>query len=350
MRVGTVSSESIGAESSLVAARRGLLDLVDELKAIDIRTYEALEIDEQVRAVHPLAISLLERGVALVGLVVACSEPVRVDTIPPGLTFELTMDAVVSGTRPLVPDVGDIAFCAQLELRQRLHRLREVTTSRDAVALLGECDSALRRLFKGLCAIESALARKVGSEPLLDFTSELERSLRVRRCYARFTRKILELPPPTPETIVARLRAVGTAIAMLVGQDVYAELRMSDRLQLRLLQRRVLAWLRGAETRDAAGGLELFSDVTTFLDMLKQVNRRQELVEHDAALAGELLGSLGPGAPEVPQALLARLGALAGRDASIDGLLGSGQASDAAAWVSVLVALGYSRGGSDSGR
>jgi hypothetical protein len=257
------------------------------------------------------------------------------------------MDAAVEErARAAISDVADIAFCAQLELSQRRQRLKEVAHSRDPIALLGDCDSALRRLYKALCAIDIALARATLTEPSLDFTSELQRSLRVRRYYARFSAQVLSGAEPTPSTLLARLRATGTAIAVLVGHEVYSELRVRDRLQLRSLQRRILGWLSPGPRADAtAAGLQLWSDVKAFVGMLRGVNGRQELAEHDAKVVREALALAAGGAREFPLELRRSLEALAGLDPAIDRLLKSSAPFQVSGWLPALEALGHGSGG-----
>ncbi|HET7544750.1 MAG TPA: hypothetical protein VFK05_33010 [Polyangiaceae bacterium] len=327
--------------------RAEMRQLVAALQAIDIRSYEGLELDEQVARIHPVATSLLARGAALVEQLRALYEPSEGQPSERTLSFELAMDAAVEQrARAAVADVADIAFCAQLELQQRRQRLKEVARSRDPIALLGDCDSALRRLYKALCAIDIALARATLTEPSLDFTSELQRSLRVRRYYARFTGQILSGPEPTPGTLLARLRGAGTAIAVLVGHDVYSELRVRDRLQLRSLQRRILDWLAPAPRADATDtGFQLWSDVKAFVGMLRGVNSRQELLEHDAKVMRDALAFAACGGREFPLELRQPLEALAGLDPGVDRLLKSEAPFQVGGWLPILEALGHGLGG-----
>lgn len=331
--------------------RTEMRSLVDELEAIDIRAYEGLELDDQVRRIHPVATSLLLRGGGLVAHVLASCDPVASREAREELPFELAMDAAVEEReRAAVLDVADIAFCAHLELQQRKQRLIEVGGSHDPITLLAECDSALRRLYKALCAIDIALARATLTEPVLDFTPELKRSLRVRRYYARFASQILGGAEPTKGTLVARLRGAGTAIAVLVGQQVYAELRVGDRLQLRSLQRRILEWLRPrADENGTDLGLELWSDLKAFVGMLQRVNRRQELTEHDTKVVQDAAAFASGGGREFPSELRVRLEALAGLDLAVDRLLSSQNPWDVRAWVPALDALRQDLGGRNRG-
>jgi len=210
----------------------------------------------------------------------------------PFLAFERAMDAAVETGSVSVQAVEDVAFLVQLELRQRAERLSRLGAGADAAAVIGECDSALRRIRKGLGAIDAAIARASGEGTLLDFSSELQGSLLVRRAYSKFRARLLEGGVPGVGELQQRMRAAGTHIAMLVGWPAYPLFRIRDRLQLRELQQRILAWLRGGPNAGEVEGLRLWRDLVSFVEMLAQISRRQELVEHDSKLVGDLLARL----------------------------------------------------------
>ena len=260
----------------------------------------------------------------------------------PYVPFERAVDAAVDARTDgsARQAVGDLAFLAQLELRQRKARLERVAACRSAVAIIGECDSALRRIRKVLTAIDVAFARAGIAPQSLDYASELRISLCVRRACAKLRASIVAPGEPTPAALRARLRRAGTAIAVLVGWDVYPHLRVRDRLALRELQRRILDWLR--EGAEPTSGIRLWQDLAAFLRMLAQINRRQELVDHDARLVRAARDEL-VGAAVVHEELLARLSSLEGLDEGIDALLRPPPCTDAAAWDEALAALSSPR-------
>lgn len=165
----------------------------------------------------------------------------------------------------------------------------------NVASILGECDSALRRAKKGLVAIEAALAVLDGHPPTLTLASEVDESLRVRAAYMRFRRRIQEIERQRGEpgqTLYVTMRAVGTAIAVLSGREEYSLARVADRLQIRELQRRILAWLHPDQRHDELAGQRLWQDVVSFTEMLTMVNRRSELVEHDRVAIAALSHAL----------------------------------------------------------
>jgi len=296
-------------------------------RGIDIRAYEIAKVDQIVAELQPVTLTLLREARTLLGAILdACRQlaPMESGEAPSPvwsayLPFERAIDATMSklGSNQVVEE---IAFIAQLELRQREERLDRLRASQGYVALLGECDSSLRRIRKAFTAVDAAIARFEDVAPLLDFTSELQTSLAVRRAYAKLRTRVMADGEPSPETVRARFRGAGTQIAILVGWDIYPEMRVQDRLLLRELQQRVLAWLRG-EDATAAAGLRLWQDLAGCIEMFSLVNRRQELVEHDGAIVRALCVDLEE--PTLSEATRDKLRALEGLDRELDRVVAS---------------------------
>ncbi|HSD88958.1 MAG TPA: hypothetical protein VLB44_15630 [Kofleriaceae bacterium] len=319
-------------------------------RTIDIRAYEIAGIDRIAGELQPQTLSLVREGRALLGSILDhCKRVDPADWIAGEATtstwssylpFERAIDATMAnlGSHQVVEE---IAFIAQLELRQREERLERVRPSQGTTVLLGECDSSLRRVRKALNAVDAAIATVESVPPLLDFTSELHTSLAVRRAYAKFRSRVMAGGEPTPDMLRIRFRGVGTQIAKLVGWDIYPEMRVQDRLLLRDLQQRVLDWLRGGTDTTAASGLRLWQDLAGCIEMFALVNRRQELVEHDSSIvrtASELLE-----APELPERMWQVLRALEGLDPELDQLLAQTPA-DAAVLRSIIGRLAIQLG------
>jgi hypothetical protein len=303
-------------------------ELVVRARTIDIRAYEIANVECIAAELQPSTLCLVREGRALLASILdRCTEfePVvrlgdsTATPVPNAyLPFERAIDATMAniGSQEVVEE---IAFIAQLELRQREDRLERIRASQGAVALLGECDSSLRRIRKALTAVDAAIAKVEHVAPSLDFTSELHTSLAVRRAYAKFRARVLAAGEPTPDTLRARFRGAGTQIALLVGWDIYPDMRVQDRLVLRDLQQRILEWLRGDDTATAASGLRLWQDLAGCIEMFSLVNRRQELVEHDSKLVRELWEAVDGPLPF--EHALEAMRALEGLDRELDELL-----------------------------
>jgi len=299
--------------------------LAERVGAVDIRTYESLPPERVAGDLAPVVAEILGDALGLVDSIVKAHEAIEARSSArggglgePHLPFEAAIDAAVGLEGATLQAVGDIAFLAHLELQQRAERLARVRSHARPLAIVEECDSALRRVRKALASADVAMARAGIGPPVLDFTSELECSLRVRRGCAKLRRRILAPGEPTPSTIVANLRSAGTAIAMMVGWDIYPAMRVRDRLQLRDLQRRILEWLR--DERDPVGGTRLWQDLVGFLRMLSQINRRQELLAHDAQALGRLVVLLRQGGGAAHEDVPPLLASLEGLDDELDDL------------------------------
>jgi hypothetical protein len=293
--------------------------------AIDLRDFETLPIERACAELQPTCSRLVKDARTLVSDVMEHAERAEssdgdLESLgSPHLTFERAIDVAVQGSGASQRAIADIAFLVHLELRQRDERLARLTVNAGALSVLAECDSALRCIQKGFGAIDLAIARAEGCAAVLDFTSQLNESLRVRKAYGRFRNRVLALEH-SEQPLYQRMRAMGTHIAMLVGWSEYPLLRVRDRLQLRELQQRILAWLLPEHREDELAGARVWQDVIAFIEMLAQVNRRQELMEHDAALLWALLAPLRSGGP-MDETARERAQTLRGLDDELDRLL-----------------------------
>ncbi|MCA9664767.1 MAG: hypothetical protein KC503_04235 [Myxococcales bacterium] len=316
------------------------------VNAVDIRTYEARDADldalaAQVGDILDSALAVLDEIVAGAD---ASDESESLDSLEfdPGamtptsyLSFDRAVDGAVRREIRSTRAVGEIAFIAQLELQQRSQRLAWGRAQRRKLVVLAECDSALRRVLKAASAVDTAVARAFGGAPQQRFESELQSSLDVRTTYARFRRAVYghqALP------LLKRLRAVGTEIAVLIGRATYPRMRVRDRLLMRQLQSRILEWLRHYEgPRSERDGTRLWQDICGFVDMLMQISKRQELVEHDREVAARLRAELAASGGRLCP--VSELSPLEGLDASVDDLLAGADAISAAQLVSLLDGL-----------
>jgi len=333
-----VQGRAAGAEASLEAHPAGvhadiqarLAALSERVRGVEIRDFETQSSEALASGLAPQCAGLLQEAAATLQDVVDRLDPghAESDGSGPGAVpgesdaFERTLDDAVDTRR--LP--GDVAFIAALELRQRRDRLTHLGRDQPPLAFIGECDSAMRAIRKALGALDAVIAEAAGTAPRLDFSSVLQSSLRVRRRYATFRARILASGEPRAEGLRQQLRALGTHIAKLVGWDVYPELRVHDRLQLRDLQARILGWLQAGEASATADGVRLWEDLVAFVRMTGQINQREELVEHDRGVvehAWRALARVEDGGV-VPEPILRLLASLEGLDEETDGLLQAG--------------------------
>lgn len=323
-----------------------LISLARRVDSIDVRQFESHTPDVLASELAPPVLALLrDARLLFVALVAECDRlSANADELAnkagpplPYVPFEQALDEVVERRMSsLVDVVADVAFLANLEVRQRLERLERLVDSDRQWSIIGECDGSLRRLRKAVLTLDRAFSRAGFGPARLDYASELEISLEVRRAYAKLRARVRALGEPSTEELYVQLRAIGTALAILVGWKGYPNLRIRDRMQLRDLQRRLLAWFKS--DRPPAEGLHLWRDLEAFVQILAAVNRRQELQEHDARVVQAALSSISDTSKQLPFSTRESLERLAGLDDEVDALLDR-TADDVADWRVPLARL-----------
>ncbi len=273
-------SGSAGSAAQLLGELRGaLVELFHGARDFDIRQFEALSAEQLIAALGTPTRTLLDRTVSVLQRLVEYSD--SISEAQAGPNFELSVDDVLRTSTPSSL-VGDLAFISLTELRQHQARLSSHRDTGDAWEMMCDCASTLRRIQKSAAALERALSELDGRPPELPYNSELKVSLEVRRQYRKLWRFVEQAGEVGREDVLQRLRQVGTLLAMLVGRDVYPHLREGDRFALRGLQQRIITWL-SQQSEETVAGRRIWQDFAAFAEMLRQVNLRPELMEHDAA-------------------------------------------------------------------
>ena len=221
--------------------------------------------------------------------------------------------------------VIDIAFIAHVYLRQRCERLVRLGSSPNAVLVIAESASLRRHILKSLVRVESAISVELGIAPRLGNLHDLDISLASRDTYQRYIRSIRSISEAVNSgklDVLGALRLSATNVAMMVGRDVYQNLRIEDRQQLRSLQQRIFAAVQQSE--DELGIRRLWMDIQSSAELLERIHERAELIEHDFELLASVLEKAELGAEGRGQ-----LRVLEGRDAQVDGLLADASCPEA---------------------
>jgi hypothetical protein len=314
--------------ATLASFQELLLAVVKSCATIDTREYELASGTRLFLGLRPATLKLLGEGRSLLGSLLGVTEimqrpyPVTRSLLPPSNSERRLQYSLVPKAATLAT-VDEVAFMAQMELAQRVERLERATTDWEVAALLGECDSSLRRLRKSLNAVGLTIARMLGVPPLSEYRSELESSLATRKALKGFRKRVTKGGSPTTTSQLRdRFSFIANQIEILVSWDMYAGMRVRDRLLLRSLQERALQWLRGVNATPESG-TRLWQDIAACVEMFSLVNRRQELVEHDAALLTQCLSHLEARAPEelVDADFVKQLRVMEGFDPELDALL-----------------------------
>lgn len=279
------------AQSFSAGICTSLHGLFSDTDRVAVRRYEEQGSAELLLRLTPQVQHLLERASEAMACILEHYETQSNEEFD----FESTENKVIAGDW-LAPSpqiaIADRAFIAVTELRQHRQRLAAQRSSMAPQEIISCCGSALRAIKKCLYAVEPFLCKLENHAPLLP--PRLATSLAVRRHYQKLWTFALSFGEVDERSIRRALRGAGTRIAILVGNDVYNLLREDDRFRLRDLQTRILGWLSAEE--DPMAALRIWQDFALFVEMLRQINLREELIEHDREVMQEALGRLN-GAP-----------------------------------------------------
>lgn len=307
-----------------------LLRAARSAQTIDTRGYELVPRPRLCDELVPAITSTMDAAMVVLERVLARYDtPTAVQSPECSGVFDACFEALVEPAAvPTPPSLGqrvaDASFMARWELHRKRGAVHHAAARDDARGLLSECCSGRRRVLKATSGVERLLSQVERRPSVFEGLYRTERKLAVdtRAAYFAF---VSRLPAEDPDAgalegraLERGVRLAGTEIAKLMGRDVYEDLRVEDRLELRTLQRRLLAWLLGP--RDVQEGRRLLSDLSAFASLLMEVNRRPVLVEHDRELLQRLQVALHRGVVDAA-ALRDELPTLRGRDPDLDDLI-----------------------------
>lgn len=230
-------------------------------------------------------------------------------------------------TQLAAQELSGLAFVARNQLKEIRDALDNAVREKVVWKIVSYIDTGIRRSGKALVALESAILEYEDLPPNQRSWEDIGTALQIRRLYGQFQRAILRGGEPRDDQLPQRLRNAVNRIAILRGLEIYPYLRIDDRLQIRRLQKRILAWLEG--DRDIGreppeSGRRLWEDLVAFALLLRQVNNRQELREHDRAAVRDIyrdLFEIGSTSERILPEHVALLEPLLGRDDEIDEIL-----------------------------
>lgn len=234
--------------------------------------------------------------------------------------------------RPSTPPIDgdsfeDVLLLARMGLHSRVRLLR-AAQGRPAIERLAVTGSALRTIQKSLSAVDRVLSRVEQVEPSVRFHEHVvERSLEVRQRYTELARFVLRGGAPVEGNVRDRLLSASAAISRTLGLPIAVHMRTEDRALLMTSRARMREWLlrRDDTPEHLDAGLHLFQDIAAAVTMFSEVNRREELLQHDARVIRAVLPDVPHGArlwaPETRRSALQRLQAVRGRSPALDALL-----------------------------
>jgi len=332
----TAPGSSAGAATLLAGVR----DVLASARAIRLTDYEECQGD----ALRPLVDSVravIDAATAVLTQAASSEDPQGVSALAPvdgNLCREVDRRMIDPAS---AAKIAGLAFIARFALKSHVASLRVVNLAGEPWEVISTCGGAVREVLKSLSALELTVCEVEGVTPVTDFyLSELERSLRVRHAYACFRADLLRAGPPDPSTLQRRLRMAASAIAKLVGREIYPSARVHDRWMIRQFQKRIREWMQLHAEQSAradvltVSGVRLWEELANIAELVMQVNHRAELRAHDgevldAAIAKAEGGGFGPED-------LAAVARLWGRDPQLDPMIEARSPSDDPAWLDAL--------------
>lgn len=286
-------------------------------------------VEDLVSRSHALLSSALE-ALEVVSVLYGETEPPAAVEAAGGPAAE---DEPVETSPDDAASIGDVVVLARMDLRRRQRTLRAVGEQAQRLDRLAAAGGALRTIQKSLSAVDAAISMGADMPRSINFFGEsVARSLDVRRRYALFQERVARDGPPTLDTVRERLRSIGNGIAQLLGARTADHLRTGDRALLMMSHARIRDWLavKDGAAAHLAAGLRLWQDIASIATMFLDVNKREELVQHDGRLVRDTLRALPP--PEDPRdeaawdesqrrAVLDRLRPMRGRSLALDACL-----------------------------
>lgn len=298
------------------AVSQTIIELFSDTEQISTRCREEDGAAELVVCLTRPVLQLLQRACDVMGDLLARYELAEGELLNEGFP-EHEVVPIRAAPRPPGAAIGDLAFMAIGELRQHQHRLQAHRPAQEAHEIISDCGSALRAIRKSLYALEPLLGEVEQTPRMLP--PRLETSLQVRRQYHKLWSFAAATAAVVPTTARAALRSAGTRIAILNGSPVYSQLREDDRFRIRELQSRILQWLR--DGNDQLVATRLWQDFALFVEMLRQINLREELIEHDREVLRAAAAALRGRGEDALREVCEALTAVTGLDDALEALL-----------------------------
>lgn len=225
------------------------------------------------------------------------------------------------------------------EIQVEAQRLLENKDRPEAIWSCGSTAAGvIARIVRASAALENLTCKLAGLPYELSVIADVEESVEMRQAYEKLSRSI-PMDPPIDGNYEKPLRAGATAIASLSGKQIFSAVRPADRRAFSDIQNRIRRWL--GSRHESESGMHLWQDLVSMRTLLRGINFRAELIQHDLLLIPELLAEVAAMAPDSKPLLdpdfRSRLIRLMGRNPHLDE---SVQEADRLTAARLLVLLG----------
>lgn len=242
----------------------------------------------------------------------------------------LTDIGVLISTEMAARGIADLAFVARGDLMNCRQELAKAVERESFWQMASRCDTGYRHLRRALISVESAIFEFEGREPPVRPWVDLSSSLKIRQAFGRLRRSVLGDDNDAALPVADRLARIAERLVALRGEHFYPLLRFDDRVAVRRLYQRIVDWQEGRAEEEVTGQ-RLWRDVVGFTELLRQVNHREELREHDLKSLSGLLQEMrsdGADEPSISEKAHKLLWSLQGLDNELDGVLEAMETSE----------------------
>jgi len=310
--------------------------LLDEVLGFELRPNDDPDsLPEDSNATRAV-LELVNRAVKVLQAVSArFEENAEPDASTGGAVAEPSLQDIgaMISTETAAQEITNLAGMAAGELLYQGRAIETAVAGGERLRAVTAADGVVRELLRILIPLESALCEFLGLFVPRRVWPDLRVSLNVRRAFAELARGVAQIATPSSEDLGRTLAGVADLLLDLRRNPIYLSLRVEDRLCLGTLSQRLADWLEQPERLGEGEGFNLLSEVRACMGILRHVNWRSELREHDQHLAIRIVERLNRSSdPEISPETEAELGALLGRDDEVDALILDGN-RQRAEWI-----------------
>ncbi len=288
--------------------RQGWIDLHRDLREFDLHPYVAQNAHDFYFFLNTQIVDYINRGCGLLRTYWRDSEYTS-DMLDTG-TFNKEADRAMESESHL-KRLAVIAEMTEGVFLYKLKQIQGLPANMPWLDFLERLASARRCIMKAAVALENSLAELINVKPELNFQSEVNRGLIVRRLYADYRYAIQQLIGRVGTQEVVRVAR--HHISMMLRLDAYEYMRFSDRRHLVVLKQRMTQVLSSKCTDDT--GLHLLEEIQNTASLIMDINHRQELMEHDLQRIHACIEAIDTGRLDLVPSLLHDL---IGRSAKLD--------------------------------
>jgi hypothetical protein len=227
--------------------------------------------------------------------------------------------------------VADISSMSRQEVVTRLGKLKGEVQGAKPLDTIGLSMGLLGTLRRTSVVVENQLADTAEIRRRLRSQRELDLLLEIRSAGFELALVLGQEEPPSSE-LRSRLQPTQDVLGGLIDRDLYWELPDDARVTASDLHARVRMWSGGGDGYDSVSGRHLWRALRAYVDRLRRINERHELLEYDRSIVRMAHSTIfGPSArgEQIPTSMFKQLRNIAGRDPVIDRLLATDEHSSA---------------------